>query len=481
MAQFNNKQSVASSVKDPIINRIARSFGQIVYKYVDVPDDHHMIISEFGRFKIAYGAGTHQINRLTEQYYILKDVFIGDYKRGILYRDNQYIAPPLKPGKYFINPELNETLKIVDDILIGDYQKGILYRDGVYIAPPLESGQHFANPGLHEIITISPEVFIDEYQQGVLIRNGQFVKILASGVHFANPAKKEEIKIYNLILIPECSRGIKTQDGKYIEVLMPGKRFINTFMKEELLIIPEVIIEENHQGLFLVDGKCVKTLEPGRHFANPLLKEQILNVNMQILTKELVEQSIVTKDTTSFKVRGILVYQIVDAIKATCLVNNIDFAIREQIKSITQQVLSEHDLDHIMANKLVLSQTIRDRVKDNCEDWGVEVKAIDIKEVILPEDLQFEMTASAKAKRSAESMLIKADAEVKNAESMKKVSDMLDSKAATHMREMETLKEIFKNPNVKVLFVASNVNELMDGRALGKIMKDVITEQIPSS
>jgi hypothetical protein len=58
-----------------------------------------------------------------------------------------------------------------------------------------------------------------------------------------------------------------------------------------------------------------------------------------------------TKDRTSFIIKGILVYRIIDAFKAICLVENIDFAIREQIKSITQQILSKHDLDHIMANK----------------------------------------------------------------------------------------------------------------------------------
>jgi len=437
-------------MSEPTINKFARGVGKatkaiyyltlgaIAKPYVDVKDDHHAIVHEFGKFKRTLPPGTHEFNVVTEKIEIVKDAVVPDFNHGVFYRDSRFIEVR-PPGKYFVNKALNEAL------------------------------------------TIKPDTFVGEYQKGILVRNEQYVTTLEPGVHFANPGRDEEIHVQDLHIIKECHRGVKSKEGKFVEVLGPGKWFINSILQEELLVVKEIIVEEHHKGLLMVNGKYVQTLEPGRHFANTLLQEKIIDVNMQILTKELVPQTIFTRDTTSFCIHSVLVYQIVDPVRAICSVEGVDHAIREQIKSISQQVLSEHDLDYVMANKLTLSATIRDRVKDNCIKWGVEVTAIDIKELTLDDSLKHEMTASAKAKRMAESMKIKADAEVENARAMKQVADMLDSKASTHMREMDTLRDICKNPNVKILFVASGVHGLMDERSLGDMVRNQLSASSSSS
>jgi regulator of protease activity HflC (stomatin/prohibitin superfamily) len=425
---------------EPTANKIARFIGDLApiawfmtlgccFKpYIDIPDYKRAVIYEFGKYKCTYQSGTHKYNRITEKYNIVDEIIIGEYHKGIFIRDNKFIEI-LEPGIHFSNPAINEQIILINATIIGEFQKG------------------------------------------VLIRNGVFVQVLEPGIYYANTFLKEEIKIIDLVTIREMHKGIKLKDGKFVQVLEPGMWFANTFLTEKIEEVPEIVIEENQKGLKIIDGQYKETLNPGRYFANPYLKEKIIPVNMQILTKELVPQTIVTKDTTSFVIKGILVYRIIDAFKAICQVENIDFAIREQIKSITQQVLSEHDLDYIMANKLALSGDIRDRVKDKCNTWGIEVIAIDIKELNLPQELQSELCEAARAKRIAESMLIRGEAEVKNAEMQKQVAEMLASPAATHMREMETIQNICKNQNTKMTFIAHSVRDLLGDKTLSHIVE----------
>ena len=66
---------------------------------------------------------------------------------------------------------------------------------------------------------------------------------------------------------------------------------------------------------------------------------------------ELKPQEIVSKDTVLFTILSVLFYKISDVYKACIMVKNIDFSLRECIKTMTQQVLSEHELDEIMNRK----------------------------------------------------------------------------------------------------------------------------------
>lgn len=424
MSNISDKQSTVSKRVT-----IARWFGDLIRENVEVPDFHKIVVTEYGNFLRTCNSGIHQINRFTEEY------------------------------------------TIIPETIISEYEKGIFIKNGAFVSV-LNKGIHFANSILKEEIRIIRATIIEEYQKGIFIKNGKFDKVLDSGEHYANSFLKEEILISNFVIIRETYVGVMLVDGKFVEVVKPGKYFVNQFLKQELKEIAETVIMENYEGIFLVNGQFNKLLKPGRYFANPYMKEQIEIVDMRITTKELVPQTIVTKDTTTFTINSILVYKIVDSVKATLSINNVDHAIREHIKSMSQQVLSEHDLDHIMINKMALSGTIRDRVKTKCATWGIELIAIDIKELILPPELQMEMSEAARARRNCDALSIRAKAEVENAQMQQQVAKMLSSASSTHMREMETLQKAFANPNAKIILIASNLRDLMGSEALSDIVRD---------
>jgi F0F1-type ATP synthase delta subunit len=77
-------------------------------------------------------------------------------------------------------------------------------------------------------------------------------------------------------------------------------------------------------------------------------------------------------------------------------------------------------------------------------------------------------------------MKIRAQADVENAESQQKVAEMLNSPAATHMRQMDTLREICKNQNVHFMFVSKDVENLLGDRAMSKIIERELKEQVPA-
>lgn len=90
-------------------------------------------------------------------------------------------------------------------------------------------------------------------------------------------------------------------------------------------------------------------------------------------------------------------------------------------------------------------------------------------------DVAESLAAAAIARRNAESKLINAEAEVKSAAFLINSADELGTGSVIHIREMETMLQMAKNPNVKVHMI---LNQNMARIAEEKITKEIIKHNI---
>lgn len=378
----------------------------------------------------------------------------------------------LKTGTHLYNP-ITEKITIYEQALVPEFAKGVLIRDKKIIQI-LDEGRYEYNEFLGDKIEIVPLVAINENHKGVLTRNGVYVQTLDPGLHFVNKFNKEDLSIVSAKVINENQKGILTERGCYKQILNPGQYYENPALDIRIIVKDLTVIKEGHIGLKCVNGKLTETLDPGLYLENSFMNEVITDVNMQVQTKELKPQTIVTKDTVSITIYSVLIYQIIDAYKATFLVNDIDFTIRETIKIVSHQVLSEHSLDECMNDKINHSNEIKRRVAENCGDFGVKIDRIDIKDIIFGEELKEALTAAAKAKRIAESKLITARAEVEAAKLMREAADQMDSESAMQMRNLDALQQMSKSGNTHFYFFSDGN---MASLAKQQMTKEVVKKQ----
>jgi regulator of protease activity HflC (stomatin/prohibitin superfamily) len=382
----------------------------------------------------------------------------------------------LRTGTHNYNP-ITESIKIYDQILVPEFSKGVLIRDKKIIEV-LDEGRYEYNEFLGEKIEIIPLMEIRENHKGILTRNGVFVKTLDPGLHFVNKFNKEHLDIIQSTTINENQKGILTERGCFKQILNPGQYYENPALEIKIIVKDLTVIKEGHIGLKCVNGKLTETLDPGLYLENSFMNESITDVNMQVQTKELKPQTIVTKDTVSITIYSVLIYQITDAYKATFLVNDIDFTIRETIKIVSHQVLSEHTLDECMNDKISHSNEIKKRVAENCTEFGVKIDRIDIKDIIFGEELKEALTAAAKAKRIAESKLITARAEVEAAKLMREAADQMDSESAMQMRNLDALQQMSMSGNTHFYFFSDGN---MANLAKHQMTKEIVKKQCSES
>lgn len=83
----------------------------------------------------------------------------------------------------------------------------------------------------------------------------------------------------------------------------------------------------------------------------------------------------------------------------------------------------------------------------------MQIESILIKDFNFSKELQESLSAAAQAKRTGESKIISAKAEVDSAKLMREAADILSTPSAMQIRYLDTLNSLSKAPQTRVIFL----------------------------
>jgi erythrocyte band 7 integral membrane protein len=215
---------------------------------------------------------------------------------------------------------------------------------------------------------------------------------------------------------------------------------------------PYIVIEEGNIGVFLRFGRFDRLVQPGIYYVNPMC-ETLQPVNIQLRVVDVNSQSVMTKDNVTIGIDSILYYKVSDVYKATFMVQNVQTAVVELTHTTMRDVLGKMTLQECVEHRDLLATRVKEAVSKPTHEWGVDIENMLIKELVLTTELQVTLSAAAKAKRLAESRIISAEAEVQSARLMREASDILATEQAMQMRYLDTLAQIAKSNNAKIVFM----------------------------
>lgn len=210
-------------------------------------------------------------------------------------------------------------------------------------------------------------------------------------------------------------------------------------------------ITQSYEGLLERFGKYVKSLPSGLQYVNPCSETlQYVNMKMQII--HLMNQQALTKDNLVLSLDTSVYYKVIDSRKMTYSVKDVRSAVSNLTFSTLRNTCGQHILQELLEKREEVAKHIQDYVDDHAHKWGVKVEHVFIKDILLSPDLQFTLSSAAKERKLAESKIISAKADVESAKLMKVSAEILDSKPAMQIRFLETINQITKSPNVRVIF-----------------------------
>ncbi|KFV56424.1 Erythrocyte band 7 integral membrane protein, partial [Gavia stellata] len=171
--------------------------------------------------------------------------------------------------------------------------------------------------------------------------------------------------------------------------------------------------------------------------------DSFIKVDMRTISFDIPPQEILTKDSVTVNVDGVVYYQVQNAIDAVKNISNADSATRLLAQTTLRNVLGTKNLSQILSDRKEIAHGMQDMLADATKPWGVKVERVEIKDVKLPVQLQRAMAAEAEATREARAKVIAAEGEMNASRALKEASIVFtESPAALQLRYLQTLTTI---------------------------------------
>jgi len=118
-----------------------------------------------------------------------------------------------------------------------------------------------------------------------------------------------------------------------------------------------------------------------------------------------------------------------------------------------RNAVGEVELDELLSQRDSISERIRNVVDEASDPWGIKVSNVELKDIVLPTEMERTIAKQAEAEREKRAVIIKAEGEVIAAENMSKAAAMLAaSPGALHLRTLQSINDISSDQSNTVVF-----------------------------
>jgi uncharacterized membrane protein YqiK len=227
------------------------------------------------------------------------------------------------------------------------------------------------------------------------------------------------------------------------------------------------IAREWERVLVLRLGKFSRLKGPGMFFIIPLIDNTTQIVDMRIRSTDFASESTLTKDTVPVNVDAICFWMVWDAKKAILEVEAYYLAIVLSAQTALRDIIGTHELADMLTHRGALGNRLREILDEKTNPWGITVQSVEIRDIIIPKDLEDAMSKQAQAERERQARIILGTAETEIAEKFAQAAKQYESNpVAMHLRGMNMLFEGLKEKG-SMIIVPSSALETMNLGAIG--------------
>lgn len=214
------------------------------------------------------------------------------------------------------------------------------------------------------------------------------------------------------------------------------------------------ILRQYERGVVFFLGKFSGVRGPGPTLIfNPF--QMMTRVSLRTVTMQIPSQKIITKDNVSIDIAAVAYYHISDPEKAVIGIENVYEAINQISQTTVRNVVGRFSLDQLLAQTGDVNEQIKDVIDTHTEPWGTQVTAVEIKDIVLPENMQRAMAKEAEAERERRAKIVAAEGELQAAVKLGEAADIITQHpVALQLRTLQTMAEIAIEKNSTIIFPA---------------------------
>jgi regulator of protease activity HflC (stomatin/prohibitin superfamily) len=356
-------------------------------------------------------------------------------------------------------------------ITICGYEVGLKFRDGNFqeLIPP---GKHWLVDPFDKIevcVVSKRDPWIVHEQLDLLVKSGKLTGLA------------------NIVDLKDHERALVWIDGRFSRILGAGLyaywtgfrevrievidtrnvRFEHAQLKS-IVRAPDVArtldvctVNRDCVGVLFIDGRYVENLQPGLYaFWKDAADSRVVELDMREAQVDVCGQEIMTLDKVSLRMNALVTFVIEDARRAVSAASDIRQSLYRDVQLALREVVGARELDAFLSDKNEIARELQARVVEQATALGLQLRAVGIKDVILPGDMKDLMNRVTEAKKAAEANLISRREETAAMRSQANTAKLLaDNPTLMRLRELEIIEKIASAGKMNIVLGEKGLGE----------------------
>src|SRR5262245_54302132 len=219
-----------------------------------------------------------------------------------------------------------------------------------------------------------------------------------------------------------------------------------------LIVLGCRVLQEYERGVVFRFGRFYGVKDAGINWIIPGV-DRLVKIGLREIVMDVPPQEVITRDNVSVKVNAVLYFRVLHPEKAVIQVENYLYGTSQLAQTTLRSVCGQAELDDLLAERESINQKLQQIIDDQTEPWGVKVRAVEVKQIDLPPDMQRAMAKQAEAEREKRSKVIHAEGEHQAAERLAQAAQVLATQpSALQLRYLQTLSEIATEHSSSIVF-----------------------------
>ncbi|MGA2141423.1 MAG: slipin family protein [Brevinematales bacterium] len=227
--------------------------------------------------------------------------------------------------------------------------------------------------------------------------------------------------------------------------------YLAIFLVIVVFIVLKIVTEYERLVVFRL-GKFYKVKGPGLVIIIPGIDRPV-KVGLRTVTLDVPPQDVITKDNVSISVNAVVYFRIIHPEKAIIEVEDFMFATSQISQTTLRSVLGQSELDDLLAQREKINSRLQEIIDQATDPWGIKVSNVEVKDVVLPQEMKRAMAMQAEADRERRAKIIKADGELQASQKLLEAAKVMSQEKITiQLRYLQTLIEISNENATTIVF-----------------------------
>lgn len=234
------------------------------------------------------------------------------------------------------------------------------------------------------------------------------------------------------------------------------------------ILLAVKIASQWEKAVVLRFGKFRNLKGPGMFWIIPIVDSLANWIDHRVNVTPFSAEKTLTKDTVPVDVDAVLFWLVWDAQKAALEVADYTVAISWAAQTALREIIGQMTLADILVGRAKMDADLQKIIDDRTTPWGITVQSVEIRDVVIPPDLEDAMSRQAQAERERQARVILGESELQIASSFAQAAEAYaHNPTALHLRAMNMLFEGLKQKGALVIVPSSAVDTMNLGSMSG--------------